>query len=136
MSHKILCSTCNKVIDRGTECECKKKRKAEIDKQYNIYSRDKESKAIYESRQWRLMVEVVRTRDNGLCQLCLKNKRATLISLVHHIKPISEGGQPYSLDNLISLCTLCHSHTHSVYDKSEEDKKVMQELLIKIVGSE
>ena len=30
----------------------------------------------------------------------------------HHIRPMCEGGDPFSLDNLIGLCVRCHRTAH------------------------
>jgi len=66
----------------------------------------------YQSPEWR------RTKDeyikhNSLCELCLsegKNKRS---DDVHHITPLTAGGEPFSEDNLIALCDSCHSGIHA-----------------------
>ena len=34
-------------------------------------------------------------------------------AIVHHIKPIRGGGDPWNIDNLESLCRACHGLEHS-----------------------
>jgi len=47
-------------------------------------------------------------RANPLCHDC--GRAATM---VHHIKPISEGGGALDMDNLMSLCVPCHGKRHA-----------------------
>lgn len=46
-----------------------------------------------------------------LCEMCEENGRYVKAVLVHHIKPISDGGTNEE-DNLISLCFSCHEKIH------------------------
>lgn len=52
----------------------------------------------------------VRERDNLTCRLCFKKLEPT-ISQVHHIIPVSAGGTD-AYDNLILLCSICHTSVH------------------------
>jgi 5-methylcytosine-specific restriction endonuclease McrA len=45
--------------------------------------------------------------DSPLCFDC--GRGATL---VHHIKPISDGGERLDFDNMMSLCVPCHGKRH------------------------
>jgi 5-methylcytosine-specific restriction protein A len=48
-----------------------------------------------------------------LCERCLKvGNRDTAATLVHHIKPISEGGDRLAMNNLMSCCVPCHEEIH------------------------
>ena len=46
-------------------------------------------------------------RDGGKCRLCGSSERLE----VHHIKHKAEGGTD-DLDNLITLCAVCHAKQH------------------------
>lgn len=65
---------------------------------------DRKGKATYNTKRW----QILRRHKLGLnpiCELCDKN----LATEVHHIVPIAEGGEEFSLPNLQSLCKPCHS---------------------------
>lgn len=84
-------------------CEEHAKREA---KQYERYGRDASSKKRY-GRTWK------RIRDryisaHPLCEQCKRDGTITRAQEVHHIKPLSQGGTNDE-DNLMSLCTPCHS---------------------------
>lgn len=93
---------CPELVNGGY-CEAHQK---EIDKQYNKYGRDPATKKRY-GRSWK------RIRDryiaaHPLCEECKKDSMLTLAEEVHHILPLSKGGT-HCDDNLMSLCTSCHS---------------------------
>ena len=46
---------------------------------------------------------------NPLCERCEKINLIIPTEAVHHIIPISQGGDPWDLDNLESLCIKCHN---------------------------
>ena len=46
-----------------------------------------------------------------LCEMCLKEGRLTPVEEVHHILPISQGGD-HRQSNLMSLCQSCHTKLH------------------------
>lgn len=33
---------------------------------------------------------------------------------VHHVERVQDGGDPYALDNLITLCAPCHARLHAM----------------------
>jgi 5-methylcytosine-specific restriction protein A len=49
---------------------------------------------------------------NPLCEMCEKEGRTTPAVLVHHKKPIDEGGERLNPDNLMALCRECHEKIH------------------------
>jgi 5-methylcytosine-specific restriction protein A len=51
-------------------------------------------------------------RDNPCCAKCLEKDRAVPATVVHHIKPISQGGEILDPDNFMSLCRDCHERLH------------------------
>ena len=84
------------------------KHKKESNRIYNQYQRDELSRTFYRTPRW------VETRKRKLqispfCEECRKNGTITTGRLVDHIIPIKQGGAPYDLDNLQTLCWSCHS---------------------------
>jgi 5-methylcytosine-specific restriction protein A len=78
----------------------------EMDARYNKHERDPDTWKRY-GRTWK------RIRDryiaaHPLCEQCWKEKRLVAADEVHHIKPLSKGGT-HAEENLMSLCTSCHS---------------------------
>jgi 5-methylcytosine-specific restriction enzyme A len=57
---------------------------------------------------WRVARTAARQRDGNRCRRCGGTQRLQ----VHHVTPISEGGERYALDNLITLCSSCHAQQH------------------------
>jgi 5-methylcytosine-specific restriction protein A len=89
-------------LTNGRYCE---KHQKEIDRQYNK-ERQPLMKRRY-GRTWkRIRDRYIKTHP--LCEECLKNKKTTPANEVHHIKPLSKGGDS-SDENLMSLCSSCHS---------------------------
>ena len=73
---------------------------------YNRFGRAPESRKRY-NYQWRKL----RARflnQNPLCEMCKRQGRYTQATEVHHIKPLSEGGDN-DIKNLMALCHSCHS---------------------------
>jgi 5-methylcytosine-specific restriction enzyme A len=70
-----------------------------------------ETKAFYSSAQWTLTSKMHRQKE-PLCRRCKKNGYVVQGELVHHNPPLEEllktGGNPFSDDNLETLCTSCH----------------------------
>ena len=61
-------------------------------------------------RQFRLWLDGYRCRHCG-----------TLYDLhVHHRQPIKDGGSPFAMDNLITLCEPCHRETHTQLDTHKD----------------
>ena len=50
-----------------------------------------------------------------MCELCQCQGLTVAAVLVHHRKPIRDGGEPFpdDLDQLQSLCQACHQEQHS-----------------------
>ena len=96
---------CSKLTD-GVYCE---EHQRLMNTQYNHFSRGYNSNERY-GRVWR------KIRDryiaaHPLCEMCLANGRYTPADLVHHKKPLSEGGTNDE-SNLMSLCYSCHEKEH------------------------
>lgn len=66
------------------------------------------------------ITEYAKRRANGTCQLCrkeapFKDKNGRPYLEVHHIVPLSEGGED-SIENTVALCPNCHRKMHSLGD--------------------
>ena len=73
--------------------------------------------AFYHSNEWAEAREAALVRDAGLCQRCLSQGLITPATMVHHIQEltplnINDPNFTVDLDNLVSLCDLCHKKTH------------------------
>ncbi|MDZ5609754.1 HNH endonuclease signature motif containing protein [Bacillus pseudomycoides] len=100
------------------------KTKQQKRKFYDNHKRDKEAKKFYDSKAWRDCRRLALTRDNYLCQECLKHNIITPADMVHHIKERSEyPGLALTLDNLISLCNACHNKEHPEKGGGKKNKK-------------
>ena len=130
-----MCPKCGKLIDYKKRycknCEIKKhEEKLQAQKNYDRNYRDKESDLFYHSKSWRTKREQIKHRDNGLCKVCLMNKRIKNSDMVHHIVELKEDRtKGLDDDNLICLCTSCHATIHALYSKSSKDKARVQAML-------
>lgn len=61
--------------------------------------------AIYRTNQWKAVRLLAKRRDGFKCVQCGERGRLE----VDHKVPIRDGGAPYDLDNLQSLCPKCHA---------------------------
>ena len=97
---------CSRLAESGSYCEEHKKL---LDKQYNRWERDPEINKRYDER-WRAIRDRY-MRTHPLCALCASEGRVKAAEMVHHIKPLGEGGT-HEESNLMSLCNACHSRIH------------------------
>lgn len=95
--------------------------KAFYNNRYDKYKRDKESTRFYKSSQWAKTREIILTRDNYLCQNCLKNNRIKKADVVHHIKELRDYPElAFDESNLVSWCHTCHTRHHKSGKVTEE----------------
>lgn len=88
--------------------------KKEYNKRYDKNKRDKQSKKIYNSKDWQRVRERVLTYYNYLCRDCLYNKKITPYNVVHHVKELKDYPElAFVESNLVPLCHACHNKTHS-----------------------
>jgi 5-methylcytosine-specific restriction enzyme A len=72
--------------------------------------RDSSGARGYDSK-WRKVRAKYLSR-HPLCQRCEEQGRVVLADVVHHIKPLDEGGPRLDQLNLMSLCRDCHEIIH------------------------
>jgi len=68
--------------------------------------------SFYKSDEWK-KIKNNYIKENPLCELCLNEGNENKTDHVHHITPLSQGGEPFSEDNLIALCQSCHGSIHA-----------------------
>lgn len=82
----------------------------EYDKHYDQHIRDQRSKDFYNSPEWEAARLAVLTRDHYLCRQCLREKRITHTTTVHHIVPIREAWEKrLDLENMEAICPAHHN---------------------------
>ena len=59
--------------------------------------------------------KAVYRRDHFRCALCDSPKYIQ----IHHVVPRSQGGDPVSMHNLITLCSVCHGIAHGGIEATE-----------------
>jgi competence CoiA-like predicted nuclease len=124
MSIYKRCGRCGKRLLSGTTCECLKQRHAEYDK----YSRDKKSKAFYNSQEWvRTREEVLEMDEKIDVFIFMTTGEVVIADTVHHITPLKDDWtKRIDKENLMSL----NHDTHSLIEKKykENKQKIMSEL--------
>lgn len=96
------CPGCPNLTD-GRFCEEHAKQEAQ---RYERYHRDPATRKRY-GRTWK-RIRDRHIKAHPLCEQCEKAGRLTPAEEVHHIVPLSQGGSN-DVNNLMSLCTSCHS---------------------------
>ena len=92
-------------LTHDTFCD---KHRREDNRIYNQYKRDVLSKTFYKTSQW-LKIRKTKLQQSPICEECKKNGTIVVGKIVDHIVPIKQGGEPYDMDNLQTLCWSCHS---------------------------
>ena len=70
--------------------------------------RDKGIEKFYSRTAWRRL-RITKLKHTPLCEHCEAQGMLTQAQEVDHIVPIKQGGNPYDMLNLQSLCVRCHS---------------------------
>lgn len=107
------CKKCT-TLTRNTDgyCDDHMLSKDDARKQYDT-NRDKKYVSFYNSTQWIKLRQVALSRDNGLCQHCLKSGQIATADVVHHMIEVKINWYlRLSLVNLISLCNAHHNLVH------------------------
>lgn len=84
----------------------------------------KRADPFYASAAWRRVRRAVLMRDNYMCVRCMQalregtGGRPRAATLVHHIVPYQDAPERgLELDNLESLCDVCHNRIHAALDR-------------------
>ncbi len=93
-------------VDGSQYCEEHQKLVA---RQYDQYSRSPDHHKKY-GRAWKRIRDRY-AQSHPVCERCLAEGRLTPVEEVHHIVPVSRGGQHVD-SNLMSLCQSCHTKIH------------------------
>lgn len=93
--------------EHSSEYEAKEKERR---KRFNsYYNKDNKYNAFYNTKAWREKRSYILSRDDYLCQECLKNNKYSEATDVHHIQRLRDAwDKRLDNDNLISLCIECH----------------------------
>jgi hypothetical protein len=75
-------------------------------KWYGSVYGEKPKETFYESAEWKRLRRACFYRDNYHCIRCDKRFKSDDLT-AHHIVPRKEGG-PDTLENLVTLCEVCH----------------------------
>lgn len=94
-------------LTHGRFCEEHEKLEA---KRYEENDRDPAVKRRY-GRAWKRIRDSY-VKEHPFCEECFKRGVLVPVDEVHHIKPLAEGGT-HDRENLISLCSSCHSTIHA-----------------------
>lgn len=61
-------------------------------------------KNIYQTKAWQNVRHAVLKRDGYKCRKCGRHGAIE----IHHVVPLADGGKPFDMENLESLCRRCH----------------------------
>jgi len=132
------CSTCKEkyeYISKHSKCSngCMDKDKKECNKNYDKFSRNKESASFYATSRWKKLTKLCANKFNGLdIYAYYIDGVITSGSLSHHIIELIEvKDKAYELDNLIWLSDSSHALVGVAYKNGE--KTEMQELLKELI---
>jgi hypothetical protein len=144
---KKLCSyhNCKELVDYGIQyCD---KHKVIADKEqkerYRIYKHnrlndeyEKQLDIFYKSIEWIRLRELVQVKQYGIDILeYYKTGQIVMADTYHHINCVrDEWDKRLDDSNIIGLTQSNHLKVHSMYDKSDRDKKIMQDILIGLVN--
>ena len=77
---------------------------------YNRFQRDPETAERY-GKDWR-RIRKAYLAEHPFCEVCRKKGKATVATMVHHIRALREDGTNDD-ENLMALCKACHSRLHA-----------------------
>ena len=102
---KIPCREkgCPELVESGSGGYCKEHKRTH-DNRYQKSRADANLIKVYKSKGWATARRNALYRDQGMCTIC--GEPATMVD---HIEEIKDGGDPFFLENLQSLCYRCHA---------------------------
>jgi len=102
---------CPRLAVAHGKCELHQTDRRVADRDYARRRLDTEEQAFYKSARWQKLRAWKLARD-PMCEQCAAEGRTTPATLVDHIVPLKDGGDPMLVDNLQSLCASCHARKH------------------------
>lgn len=104
-----ICSKCGKFYPASGSC-CEKKRH----KEYDLYRRDKESAAVYRSKEWSILTVQCKERCNGIdLYILMTEGRIVPGQLCHHIYELDEApDRRFDINNLLYVSVKSHAAIH------------------------
>ena len=78
---------------------------------------NQEWRKVYATERWKKLSKLMRA-THPLCQRCEMQGSVRPTEHVHHIEPLSWGGEPYAMSNLLCLCENCHRVLHTIEGSS------------------
>lgn len=75
---------------------------------------------IYSTNEWKKLSKA-KKRLNPLCEECERMSIYTPAKIADHIIEIEDGGSPYDINNLQSLCDPCHKRKTAQEAKKRKD---------------
>lgn len=123
---------CNTLVPQGTlYCKAHTRTRAEANKEYDKYTRDKKRKSFYSSAEWKSAKTLARIRDNGIdVYLFVTTGEVVAADVVHHIVELKEDySKRIDLSNLISVSSATHEGPiKAAYADPVKRKQMQQEL--------
>lgn len=109
---KKLCTSagCNAIVEHnndGTSPRCAKHQVSAPRKLYEHHI-DEIGRNIYATQQWK-RYRKAKLLLNPLCEHCQRYNVVSMAKVVDHIKEIKDGGDPFDMNNLQSLCAMHHN---------------------------
>lgn len=123
---KKYCSRCNvRLINLNEKiCSVCQSKNDNRHKEYKKYRTDVKEQQFYNSKEWKIVRERIRNRDNGYCLVCQSEKSLRFMDTVHHIEELKENWSTrFDEENLISVCESCHQHIHNQYKINKYDEQ-------------
>lgn len=97
IKHRCNHPGCHALIESGRYCD---------EHKGDVWRKDPARPKAY-GKGWQRKRSYVMARDDGLCQVCLRDGRVTPATQVDHIIPLAEGGTD-DVGNLQAICASCH----------------------------
>lgn len=97
---------CAALVDAGhSRCGLHRKRER---REYDRGRKDDPFRRLYTGKAWR-RVRKLKLAMNPLCERCKAKGRLKAATEAHHRTAVSDGGDPFDVAGLESLCKACHS---------------------------
>ncbi|AJE10162.1 hypothetical protein [Clostridium botulinum] len=124
------CTECGKKVLEGTLCKCEEKRRKERYKEYRMNRNDKKEQSFYSSTTWIRCRDSVAVHQFGLDLIEWSKGNIVQAETYHHIEPIkSDWSKRLDSSNLIGLTQENHIRVHTLMNKSDKDKIMIEKFL-------